>query len=56
MDKLVDEMQIDEWLNIIWSLQTQHNVDCKRLFRYGFKEQMLDTMDFDKDIKEAMGR
>lgn len=56
MDKLVDEMQVDEWLNIIWALQTQYNVDCRRLYRHGFKQHVLDTMDFDADIKEAMGR
>lgn len=56
IDKLVEEMDTSQWLNILWSLQTQHGIDCKSLYRYAFPQYMLDTMDIEGDLKEMMGR
>lgn len=49
-------MSIDHWLNIIWALQCQYNVDVQKIFRFAFKQEELDMMNFEDLPRKALGR
>ena len=55
-EMIQQEMMIDEWMHIVWAMQTEHNYDIRRMFRYVFDQEEINTRDFEQELKNSMGR
>ena len=53
---LQDKMAMDHWLHVIWALQCEYNVDIRKIFKFAFKQERLDMIDFEDLPRKALGR